>query len=33
MAVSYTTVIVYEVIKIWQAMGTRALEAFFGIRK
>jgi hypothetical protein len=33
MAVSYTTVIVYEVIKIWKALGTRALEAFFGIRK
>ncbi len=32
LAVSFTTVIVYEVIKIWQALGTRALEAFFGIR-
>ena len=28
-----TTVITYEVIKIWKALGTRALEAFFGIRK
>jgi hypothetical protein len=26
-------VITYEVIKIWKALGTRALEAFFGIRK
>ena len=33
MAVSFTTVITYEVIKIWKALGTRALEAFFGIRK
>jgi hypothetical protein len=32
MAVSFTTVIVYEVIKIWQALGTGAWEAFFGIR-
>lgn len=30
LAVSFTTVIVYEVIKIWQALGTRAWEAFFG---
>jgi hypothetical protein len=30
--VSFTTVITYEVIKIWKALGTRALEAFFGIR-
>ena len=29
--VTFATVITYEVIKIWQAMGTRALEAFFGI--
>jgi len=33
LAVSFTTVIIYEVIKIWKALGTRALEAFFGIRK
>ncbi len=33
MAVSFTTVITYEVIKIWKALGTRALEAFFGIGK
>jgi hypothetical protein len=33
MAVSFTTVITYEVIKIWKALGTHALEAFFGIRK
>jgi hypothetical protein len=33
MAVTYTTVITYEVIKIWKALGTKALEAFFGIRK
>src|SRR5437016_9020816 len=33
MAVSFTTVITYEVIKIWKARGTRALEAFFGIPK
>jgi hypothetical protein len=32
-AVTFTTVITYEVIKIWKALGTRALEAFFGIRK
>ncbi|MGZ5504618.1 MAG: lycopene cyclase domain-containing protein [Chthoniobacterales bacterium] len=30
-AVSFTTVIVYEVIKIWKALGTRALNAFFGV--
>ena len=33
MAVTFTAVITYEVIKIWKALGTRALEAFFGIRK
>ncbi len=33
MAVSFTTVITYEVIKIWKALGTRALQAFFGIGK
>jgi len=33
LAVSFTTVITYEVIKIWKALGTGALEAFFGIRK
>jgi hypothetical protein len=33
LAVTLTTVIIYEVIKIWKALGTRALEAFFGIRK
>jgi hypothetical protein len=33
MAVSFSTVITYEVIKIWKALGTRALEAFFGIPK
>jgi len=32
-AVTFTTVFIYEVIKIWKALGTRALEAFFGIRK
>jgi hypothetical protein len=30
MAVTFTTVIVYEVIKIWKAIGRRALSAFFG---
>jgi hypothetical protein len=30
MAVSFTTVIVYEVIKIWKALGMRAIPAFFG---
>lgn len=30
MAVSYTTVIVYEVIKIWLALGVGAKQAFFG---
>ena len=33
LAVTFTTVIIYEVIKIWKALGTRALEAFFGIRR
>jgi hypothetical protein len=33
MAVSFSTVITYEVIKIWKALGTRALETFFGIPK
>jgi hypothetical protein len=33
LAVTFTTVIIYGVIKIWKALGTRALEAFFGIRK
>lgn len=33
MAVSFTTVITYEVIKIWQALGKRALEAFFGVTR
>jgi hypothetical protein len=32
-AVTFTTVITYEVIKIWKALGTRALEAFFGLQK
>src|SRR5207247_3189858 len=32
-AVSFTAIITFEVIKIWKALGTRALEAFFGIRK
>jgi hypothetical protein len=31
LAVSYTTVIIYEVIKIWKALGRGAWEAFFGI--
>jgi Lycopene cyclase len=31
MAVTFTTVIVYEVIKIWKALGRRGLSAFFGI--
>src|SRR5947199_4800002 len=33
LAVSFTTVITYEVIKIWKALGTRALEAFVVIGK
>jgi hypothetical protein len=33
LAVSFTTVITYEVIKIWKALGVRALEAFFGAGK
>jgi hypothetical protein len=33
MAVSFATVITYEVIKIWQALGRTAWEAFFGIRE
>jgi hypothetical protein len=32
LAVSFTAVITYEVIKIWQALGRGAWEAFFGIR-
>lgn len=32
LAVSFTTVIIYEVIKIWQALGTGAWEAFLGRR-
>lgn len=30
-AVTFTTVTVYEVIKIWQALGVRARKAFLGI--
>ncbi len=30
MAVSYATVIVYEVVKVWLALGKRAPQAFFG---
>jgi hypothetical protein len=33
LAVSFTTVIGYEVVKMWLAMGTRALEAFFGMQR
>jgi hypothetical protein len=33
LAVTFTTVITYEVIKIWKALGIRALGAFFGIGK
>jgi hypothetical protein len=32
LAVSFTTVISYEVVKIWLATDTRALEAFFGVQ-
>ena len=32
MAVSYATVIIYEVIKIWLALETPAVVAFFGVR-
>jgi hypothetical protein len=31
LAVSFTTVIGYAVMKMWLAMGTHALEAFFGM--
>ena len=31
MAVTFTTIITYEVIKIWKALGSGALQAFFGI--
>lgn len=31
LAVTFTTVISYEVMKVWHAMGTNAREAFFGI--
>lgn len=33
LSVSFTTVITYEVIKIWQALGVGAWEAFFGLRR
>jgi hypothetical protein len=33
LAVTFTTVITYEVIKIWKSLGTHASEAFFGIGK
>jgi hypothetical protein len=33
LAVSFTTVIGYEVVKLWLATGKRALEAFFGIQR
>jgi hypothetical protein len=33
LAVSFTTVIGYEVVKIWLATGKRALEAFFGVQR
>ncbi len=33
MAVTFTTIITYEVIKIWKALGAGALQAFFGIGK
>jgi hypothetical protein len=33
LAVSFTTVISYEVVKIWLATGKRALEAFFGVQR
>ena len=32
LAVSFTTVIGYEVVKIWLATGKRALDAFFGVQ-
>jgi hypothetical protein len=31
LAVSFTTVIGYEAVKIWLATGTRARAAFFGV--
>jgi len=31
--VNFTAVIVYEVIKIWQALGKSAWEAFFGSQR
>ncbi len=31
LAVTYTSVIIYEVIKVWQASGKPALTAFFGV--
>ena len=33
MAVSFTTIITYEVIKVWKALGAGALQAFFGVGK
>jgi hypothetical protein len=32
LAVSFATVIGYEVVKLWLATGKRAREAFFGVR-
>jgi hypothetical protein len=32
LAVSFMTVISYEVVKIWLATGKRAFEAFFGVQ-
>lgn len=33
LAVTFTTVIGYEVVKSWLATGKRALEAFFGVQR
>jgi hypothetical protein len=33
LAMSFTTVIGYEVVKIWLATGKCALEAFFGVQR
>jgi hypothetical protein len=33
LAVSFTTVLGYAMIKIWLATGRRALEVFFGVQR
>ena len=32
-AVSYATVIIFEIVKLWQASGKKAKDAFLGAKK